>query len=275
MSLWYQIRQQVLQIKAEKIIITGGTILGTFVLAFIGIKIGDALINRIIKPSDKKQYFDEKRILTLRTLAKSMLRYVTYFIVGFTILGQIAAFAETDIKGFLAGAGILGVALGFGAQSLVKDIITGFFLILENQYTVGEYIKTGTYSGFVEEIGLRITKLRDWGGEYHIIPNGQITAVTNMSRGSMRALVDVGIASEEDIDKALDVMKDAAQKIGQEMTDVIVEAPEVLGVVSLALGEIIIRTIAKTKSMEQWRVERELRKRFKEAFDQAGIALPK
>lgn len=253
---------------------TGGTILGTLVLAFVGIKIGDAIIERVFKPRDQKFYFEERRVLTLRTLAKSILRYATYFVVGFTILGQIAELAKTDIKSFLAGAGILGVALGFGAQSLVKDVITGFFISLENQYAVGEYITSGNFSGFVEEVGLRVTKLRDWGGEYHIIPNGQISAVTNYSRGSLRAVVEVGIAYEEEIDRAMLVMNKVAQEVGQEMHEVIVEGPEVLGVVSLSPGEVVIRTIAKTKSMEQWRVERELRKRYKEAFDKEGIEMP-
>ncbi len=259
---------------AARLLKTGGTILGTVVLAFIGIKIGEALINRVFRPGDQKLYFDERRILTLRTLAKSLLRYVTYFIVGFTILGQLAEFARTDLKGFLAGAGILGVALGFGAQSLLRDVITGFFILLENQYAVGEYITTGNFSGFVEEIELRVTKLRDWGGEYHIIPNGQISAVTNHSRGSMRALVEVGIAYEEDIDKAISVMEEVSEKVRNELRDVIVEGPEVLGVVDLGPSEVVIRTIAKTKPMEQWRVERELRKRFKGAFDRAGIEIP-
>jgi len=253
---------------------TGGTVLGTLLLAFISIKVGDAIIDRVFKPRVKTPYFNERRVLTLRTLAKSLLRYVMYFLVGFTVLGQLAELAETDLKGFLAGAGILGVALGFGAQNLVKDVITGFFILLENQYAVGEYISTAGFSGFVEEVGLRVTKLRDWGGEYHSIPNGQITTVTNFSRGSMRALVEVGISYEEDIDRTLDVMKRVAETVRGEMQDVIVEGPEVLGVVNFGPSEVIIRTIAKTKPLEQWKVERELRKRFKEAFDREGIEIP-
>ncbi len=251
-----------------------GTIIGIFILAFVLIKVGDIIISRILKPRDQKFYFDERRVLTLRTLARSILRYVVYFMVGFTVLGQIAELTGTDLKGFLAGAGILGVALGFGAQSLVRDVITGFFILLENQYAVGEYITTGGFSGVVEEIELRVTKLRDWGGEYHIIPNGQITAVTNLSRGSMRALVEIGIAYEEDIDRALEVMKKAAADLAGELGDIIVEGPDVLGVVAFGPSEVVVRTVAQTKPMEQWRVERELRKRFKEAFDREGIEIP-
>lgn len=253
---------------------TGGTIFATFIIAFIGIKIGDGVLEQVFKPRDQKYYFDERRVLTLRTLSRSVLRYVTYFIVGFTVLGQLAKAADTDLRGFLAGAGILGVALGFGAQSLVKDVINGFFILLENQYAVGEYITTGQFSGFVEEVGLRITKIRDWGGEYHIIPNGQIQTVTNYSRGSMRAMVEVGISYEEDIDKALQVMGEVASGVREELAETIVDGPEVLGVVALGPSEVVIRTVAKTKPMEQWRVERELRKRYKEAFDREGIEIP-
>ncbi len=272
-SVWSVLGQKIAYYKAD-LLRTGATIAGTFILALLGIKIGDAVINHVFKPRDRKLYFDERRMLTLRTLAKSTLRYITYFIVGFTILGELAELAGTSLKGFLAGAGILGVALGFGAQSLIKDVITGFFIVLENQYGVGEYITTGNFSGFVEEIGLRATRLRDWSGEYHIVPNGQITAVTNHSRGGMRAMVDVGIAYEEDIDRAIGVMTGVALAVCREMAEVIVEKPEVLGVVALKTGEVVIRTVAKTKPMEQWRVERELRKRYKEAFDRERIEFP-
>ncbi len=269
MNIKSQLYEKILAYKPE-FLKTSGTILGTLILAFIGIKIGDFLIDRVLRPREQK-YIDEGRVLTLRTLAKSILRYSIYFIVGFTILGQLVK----DPKGFLAGAGILGVALGFGAQSLVKDVVTGFFILLENQYSVGEYITTGNFSGIVEEVGIRITKLRDWGGEYHIIPNGQITAVTNFSRGSMRALVEVPIAYEEDVNRAVAVMKKVAENIANEKKDVITEGPEVLGVVEMGPGGVIIRTVAKTKPMEQWTVERELRKRFKEAFEQEGIETPR
>lgn len=261
------------KILIEGIMQTGGAIIGILVLALITIKIGNLVIDQIFKPREKKLYLDEKRILTLKTLARSILRYAVYFVVGFTILVQIAG-SVADLKGLLAGAGILGLAIGFGAQSLVKDVITGFFILLENQYSVGEYITTGSFSGFVEEMELRVTKLRDWGGEYHIIPNGQISAVTNHSRGYMRALVDISIAYEEDIERAIAVMNKVIVKVKNEMADVIVEGPEVLGVVSLGPSEVNIRTVAKTIPMEQWKVERVLRKAFKEAFDREGIEIP-
>ncbi len=113
----------------------------------------------------------------------------------------------------LATAGIGGLAIGFGAQSLVKDIITGFFILLEDQYSVGDYIQTGSYDGVVEELGLRVTKLRAFSGELHIIPNSNIQIVTNKTRGAMRALVKVSIAYEEDIDKAIKVLQQTCDEI--------------------------------------------------------------
>lgn len=243
---------------------------GYLLAAFIGIKIGDLIINKIFQPREKL-YFDERRVNTMRTLLRSVLRYAVYFILIFVVLDNVT---NKNIKGFLAGAGIIGVALGFGAQSLVRDVITGFFILFENQYAVGEYVTIGNLSGFVEEMELRVTKLRDWGGEVHFIPNGQVTTVTNFSRGSMRALVEISITYEEDIDRALAVLKRTAAEVAGELKDVLVEGPDVLGVVALGPSEVVVRTVAKTKPMEQWAVEREIRKRFKEAFDQAGIEMP-
>jgi len=247
-------------------------IAGYLAAALMGIKIGDFIINKIFRPREKL-YFDERRVNTLRTLLRSVLRYAAYFILAFMILDNVT---NGNIKGFLAGAGIIGVALGFGAQNLVKDVITGFFILFENQYAVGEYVTigNGNLSGFVEEMELRVTKLRDWGGEVHFIPNGQVTTVTNFSRGSMRALVEVGIAYEEDIDRALTVMKKVAAEIAVDLKEVIVEGPDVLGVVALGPSEVVIRSVAKTQPMEQWAVEREMRKRYKEAFDREGIEIP-
>lgn len=245
-------------------------IAGYIIAAFIAIKIGDFVIKKIFRPRETL-YFDERRVNTMRTLLRSVLRYAAYFIVAFMVLDNVT---NGNIKGFLAGAGIIGVALGFGAQSLVKDVITGFFILFENQYAVGEYITVGKLSGFVEGVELRVTKLRDWGGELHFIPNGQVTTVTNFSRGNMRATVEIGIAYEEDIGRAMEVMKSEAARLAEELKEVIVEGPEILGVVALSPAEVVIRAVAKTRPMEQWAVERQMRQRFKEAFERESIELP-
>jgi len=235
-------------------------------------KIGNAVIDKMLRPREgSKYYFDEKRAITLNSLAKSTLRYGLYFFVGMSFLEVFFPKATGPV---LASAGVVGLAVGFGAQNLVRDVITGFFILLENQFAVGEYITTAGLSGVVEEMGLRVTKLRDFGGELHIIPNGQIQQVTNLNRGSMRALVDVGVAYEEDLDRVSSVLARVVEEVKADLANVINEGPEVLGVINFGPSEVIIRIIAKAKPMEQWRVERELRKRIKEAFDREGIEIP-
>lgn len=227
------------------------------------------VIKHIFNPK-RKIYLDEKRAITLKSITKSLAKYS----INFLALYLIISLFTNRTGAVLTGAGIVGLAVGFGAQNLVRDVITGFFILLENQFAVGEFVKIGSTQGIVEELGLRVTKLRDWGGELHIIPNGQIKEVTNYNRGSMRALVEVGIGIEEDIDRAIDIMRAVGRDIAKEMQAVIVEGPEVLGVVALNQSEVVIRIIARTKPMEQWAVERELRRQIKKAFDKEGIAIP-
>ena len=217
----------------------------------------------------QKGSLTDARLQTLGTLMRSVVRYVIYFIAALMI------FEEFGVKtaSLLAGAGIVGLAIGFGAQNLVRDIISGFFIIFEHQFSVGDYIDAAGVSGKVEEVGLRMTKLRDWGGEQHIIPNGEITRVTNYARGSMRAMVDVRVAYEEDLERVLEIMRQVCRQVAQDFP-VITEGPTVLGVVDLGESEVQIRVVAHTLAFEQWAIERELRKRFKQTFDREGIAIP-
>jgi small conductance mechanosensitive channel len=178
-----------------------------------------------------------------------------------------------DVTTVIAVTSIAGVAIGFGAQNLVKDIITGFFILFEDQFAVGDYIVIEGMSGIVEVLGLRITKIRDFSGDVHIIPNGSITKVTNKSRGNMRALVEFQIAYEEDIDNAIKVINRVNDQIKKDFKQ-IVDGPEVIGVTDLGDFGVTIRVIAKTKPMEQWGVEVELRKRIKNALSNAGISIP-
>ncbi len=212
---------------------------------------------------------EENRIKTLKSILKSIARYTIYFIAALPILDTVGV----DIKGLIAAAGIGGLAIGFGAQNLVRDVITGFFILFEDQFTVGDYVDFDGKSGIVEEMALRVTKIRDFSGDLHIIPNGAISKVTNRCRGNMRAKVDISIAYEEDIENAIEVLNKASQELLKE-TDAIVEGPTVLGVTSFGASDVVITTIAKTKPMSQWEVERLMRKRFKQAFDKAGIEIP-
>lgn len=240
-------------------------------LAFIAVRTGDAAINRILKEKEEgDRLLPGQRLSTLRTLLRSLIRYGVYFIVFVTILNLLGV----KVEAILAGAGVVGLAVGFGAQNLVRDIITGFFILFEDQFAVGDYITTANVSGIVEDMGLRITQLRDFSGELHILPNGIISQVTNHTRGSMRALVDIPVAYDENVDRVLEILRYLMEDIAKDMAGVITQGPDVLGVVAISPNAFTVRITAMTLPMEQWAVEREIRRRVKETFEQEGIQAP-
>lgn len=248
----------------------GLKIIIVFIVIKILIKVSYVIIDKAVD-SRKRRLFsiDEKKINTLTAVLKNIIKYIIYFIGTVIILDMF----NINTSSILATAGIGGLAIGFGAQSLVKDVITGFFILFEDQFSVGDYITIDSYEGIVEELGVRVTKLRDFSGELHIIPNGNINTVTNKTRGAMRALVNVSIAYEEDIDKAIKVLEEVCNKL-KESNASIVEGPTILGVSDLGDSGVDITIIAKTKPMDQWSVERALRKNIKEAFDKENIEIP-
>lgn len=228
-------------------------------------------LRRLLVQRKGKLLLNEQKANTLIPLLRSIAFYVITFTVIVHLLKRVFNF---DTGTLLASASVLGVALGFGSQSLVKDVIGGFFILFENQFAVGEYIKAGEFSGTVEEIGLRSTRLRDWGGELHILPNGSITAVTNYNRGKMRALVDVHLPYEKDLDRAIEVMHSVCEEVAVEFGEKIVEPPTVQGVIQFGERHAVLRVIGYTLPNEQWGLERELRRRIHKAFLQAGIRMP-
>lgn len=241
-----------------------------FLVVKIAIKIVYILIDKFFEKQGRFKYkMEDKKANTLSVILKSVSKYTLYFIGGVAVL-EVFGIPTSSV---IAAAGIGGVAIGFGAQSLVKDVITGFFILFEDQFSIGDYIKTSEFDGIVEEMGLRVTKLRAFTGDLHIIPNGSIQSVTNRCRGAMRAWVDIGIAYEEDIDNAIGVLNNLCEEISR-TNDNIIEGPTVLGVSNLGSSDVVLSVIAKTKAMEQWNVERELRKRIKEEFDKKGIEIP-
>jgi small conductance mechanosensitive channel len=177
-----------------------------------------------------------------------------------------------DIKTVLAVTSVAGVAVGFGAQSLVKDVISGFFILFEDQFSVGDYVEIEGKTGIVEVLGLRITKIRDFSGDIHIIPNGTISKVTNKSRGNMRALVDINIAYEEDAERAMRLIQEVGNDVKKVIPD-IVEGPSVIGITEFGEGGIKVRVVAKTLPMKQSDVETELRRKIKQAFERENIEM--
>ncbi|MEW6243799.1 MAG: mechanosensitive ion channel family protein [Bacillota bacterium] len=255
--------------RLERLIFWGGSLLKIILITLIArmaVTVGFSLIDKFLRP---RRDFEDNRLRTLATLCKSVLRYIIYF----AALLQVLVVLGVDTTSFLAGAGILGLAVGFGAQSLVKDVITGFFLLFEDQFSIGEYVEMAQVAGTVEEMGLRSTKIRDLSGVLHTIPNGSITTTSNWSRGNMRALVEVSVAYEEDVEQVLEILEKVCREMAREM-DTIKEGPSVLGVSKLGGSEVSILVWAKTTPMNQWSVEREIRKRVKQAFDEAGVEIP-
>lgn len=215
---------------------------------------------------------DAQRIRTLSRVIRYVLTVGTCAVTILLVLGEFGI----SIAPILGAAGVAGLAVGFGAQSLVKDYFTGFFLLLENQIRHGDVVEAGGKSGVVEELTLRYLRLRDYSGNVHFVPNGNISVVTNMSLGFAYAVIDVGVAYGEDIGRVIAVM----QRVGQELSvdaafgGRILDPMEVAGVEQLADSAVIIRGRFRVAPLSQWDVRREYLRRVKQAFDQEGIEIP-
>jgi len=247
--------------------------IGISILIFLSVYFITKIVNKVID----KTILNRKSLSTIEstnriiTMTHTIKRIVKYVLLFFALVISLDMFG-VNTASLIATLGIGGFALTFGAQSLVKDMITGFFILIENQYSVGDYVQIGSKEGIVEELGIRITKIRDFTGELHIIPNGSITEVTNKTRGGMRALVKVGVSYEDDLDHVLSVLNKVADELKND--EKVIEGPTVLGVTQLGSYSVEISIVAKTIPMEQWAVERNLRKRIKEEFEKEGIEIP-
>ncbi len=240
-------------------------------LAMLTLRISRIVIERILLTqfAGRKFYFAEQRAKTMTTLLQSILRYLIYFIVAMMLLKEFAI----DTTSIVAGAGVFGLALSIGAQNLIRDFVTGFFIILEDQYGVGDYIICGDMSGIVEEIGFRVTKLRDFNGVLHVIPHGSISRISNSSRGHMLAVVDVPVAYAADAGLLLALLEKAAERV-KDMPELL-EAPSVVGLVDFRPGEIVARVVAKTKPLEKTTVETALRRVIKDELAAQEIPSPR
>ncbi|QHS24446.1 mechanosensitive ion channel family protein [Virgibacillus sp. MSP4-1] len=244
-------------------------ILLVFIAYAILSPLGKRLISSVMTKTSKKQRLSEARAKTLEKLLKNIYGYVLIFILVITIL----AIFNIPVTPLLAGAGVIGLAVGFGAQGLVSDVVTGFFILLEKQIDVDDYVTMSGLSGIVEEVGLRTTQIRGFDGTLHYIPNRNISNVSNHSRGNMQALVDIGISYNENIDEALHVLQNVCNQFA-DRDDRVKEGPDVVGVQSFGSSDVVIRIIAQTENMEQWAVERELRKEIKQGLQNAGMEIP-
>jgi len=264
-----------LSIDGEVVLRSGFRVLGIWVLAWFALRVVNLTAHKIEKSvddgDDSVTTLREKRGRTIAQLLRSMGRVV---IVTIGILLTFNVFI--NIAPVLAGAGILGLAISFGAQSLVRDFISGFFILLENQFAVGDVIEAAGKSGVVEKMTLRVVVLRDLEGTMHVIPNGQITVVSNKTRGWARAVVDISVPYTEDVDRALSVVRDEAAQFSTDKTwGLQLDGPvEVPGVESMTDSSLSIRTLLKTQPGSQWNVAREFRRRLINRFTKESIESP-
>lgn len=214
----------------------------------------------------------EQRAKTMGSLLKSVVTGVIGTMVVIMAISELGY----DVAPLIASAGILGVALGFGAQSLVKDFLSGIFMIFEDQYGVGDVIDAGEASGTVEAVSLRVTRLRDVDGTVWYVRNGEIIRIGNMSQNWARTVLDVPVAYSEDLHRVRAVLKDVAHDLwdDEDYEGKIIEEPEVWGVQSLTPDSVLVRVVLKTAPLEQWDVAREMRERVKARFDYEGIEIP-
>lgn len=247
-------------------------IIGYVVIIFV-VKLLTRKFVRLVEDEDRSTRSErEKRADTIA----SIINTTSWIFFGVIVLFMILREFNVNITPLLTGAGVAGLAIAFGAQSVIKDFLYGFFLLAEDQIRVGDVVKLGEHSGVVERITIRTTRLRSLDGNVHIIPNGEIKAVINMTHGWSRALVDVDVAYKEDLDRVMAIIEAVAAGLQKEdkYKKSIMEKPKVLGVEKLGDSGITIRLIVKTTPLKQWEITRELRKRIKTAFDRAGIEIP-
>src|SRR5699024_769017 len=238
------------------------------VLYMIALPIGKKVIERSIVKLSIDKNTSPGRMKTLDKLLVNVYSYVLLFLFGLMFFAALGI----EIGPLILGAGVLGLAVAFGAQGLVSDVVTGFFILVERQLEIDDYVTTAGYDGVVEEVGLRTTKIRSFDGTLNFVPNRFIEGVANHSRGNMRALVDIGLSYDDNINEAIEILNEVCAQF--ETDERFKEAPQAIGVQEFDTQEVVLRVIGQTENGLQWECERDLRQAMKEAFDQAQIALP-
>jgi small-conductance mechanosensitive channel len=214
----------------------------------------------------------QQRARTMGSLLKSIATGLVAAIVVVMVLDQVGV----NIAPIIASAGIVGVALGFGAQNLVKDFLSGIFMILEDQYGVGDSVDLGEASGTVEAVGLRVTRLRDVNGTVWYVRNGEILRVGNQSQNWARTVLDITVSYDSDLEQVQGILQEEADRMygDEQFQGVIIEPPEVWGVERFDKDGVVVRVVLKTAPLQQWLVARAMRQRIKASFDRAGIRIP-
>ncbi len=244
-------------------------VIGIFFIGRVIVEIGYILVDRFQQEQKNLTEKEQKQRLTLIPLMKSGMKYVVFFTAFLLALNAM----NLNPAPLLAGAGILGIVIGLGAQPLINDLVSGLFILFESLYLVGDYIETGTGRGVVESIDIRTTRLRDPGGQQHILRNGQIGDIINFSKRYTYAEVEVGVAYDTNLDQAYAILQEVGRQIREVNMDVL-EDMKVLGLQNFGESELLLRTITRVKPGCHQQVARDLRKLIKEAFDREGIEIP-
>ena len=251
-------------------------ILVALLVAWIAYRVLVLLLRRVERGVERADAttisLHEQRVRTI----SGLLRSVGIGFIGIVAMFMVLRAVGLDIGPLLAGAGVIGLAVSFGAQSLVKDIISGLFILFENQFGVGDVVRIKDVSGRVEKMTLRIVVMRDLHGVVHIVPNGEITQVSNLTRAFSRAVLEIRVAYRENVDRVLELLREVGRELAEdaEWKPLLVEEITVPGIESFGESGMTLRVIATTIPLKQWDVARELRLRIKRRFDAEGIEIP-
>jgi small conductance mechanosensitive channel len=246
-------------------------ILFVLIIGYIVLKLIDSALNRLRVFIPSEDVISVARVKQRTETLRLVIRSISKAILIVVIILQIGGELGFTLAPVLASAGIVGLAVGFGAQSLVKDVISGFFILFEDQFGVGDVIRIGDFSGSVERMTLRATVLRNLEGQVHVVPNGNIQNVTVMTKGWARAVLDITVRHEEKLPRVFEALQRVGTKLAKDWPDRVVEQPTILGVEKLDESGVTIRCIVKTPPFKQADVLREWRRRVKDEFDSCGI----
>lgn len=267
--------EKILEDAGQWLVTSGLKIFLILILTLVAIKAVQLLMDKLFHRLFRNHQHDieiQKRSDTLKSVFRNVINITIAVVALMMILDQIGV----DIAPILAAAGVVGIAVGFGAQQLVRDVIQGFFILLDDQIRVGDVVQIADKGGLVENVNLRMITLRDLAGNVHFVRNGEITVVTNMTKEYSRYVFDIGVAYRENVDEVIEVIKqvDSDLRADDEYKDDILEPIEILGLDQFADSAVIIKARTKTVPIRQWAVGREFNRRLKKKFDELDIEIP-
>lgn len=272
-----EIIQKITENLSSWLISPGLRILAILVIAYLIRRFASGILEKLIRKMIKSNHFlskeaEEKRENTLIKVLNATLKILVWIVAGMMVLSALGV----NIGPLLAAAGVAGLAFGFGGQYLIRDVISGLFIILENQYRVGDVVCLDGTCGLVENINLRMTILRDLDGTVHHLPNGEVKKTSNLSKYFARVNLNIGISYSSSLEKVIETVNSVGQELAQDpqWKEFITKPPQFLRVDDFGDSAIVIKILGETKPLKQWDVAGELRKRLKIAFDREGIEIP-